>query len=304
MKKIAKHIRLLVALLLCSRIAMAAEPTILLLNSDQSVDKYKIAQENFMAELGRPLRSLDLANPRQAAVAEEVVSGESIDLIYCIGSKAYEVAHRNAPMARIVFSTIINWRRLPVRENAYGISNELHPLMQLTLFRYIFPDVKKIGVLYAEKFNQEWYDQTREEARNVGIDLVGRAITDKKEAADELKKILSEVEAYWLISDPVIISSEKTLFHLLQICDGKQVPIFTYNEVFAKYGAALIVSVDDPTVGRQAAAIAESLLAGAKIQGRVQLPAGSRIVLNLKKVRKYGLRYSQDALGNVNRIIE
>lgn len=291
-------------MLLCARITMAAEPNILVLNSNQSVDKYRTAQENFTAALNKPLRVMDLAAPKQLEAAHELLSGKSFDVIYCIGSKAYGMAHRNASMTNIVFSTILNWRRLPIGENTYGISNELHPLMQMTIFRYIFPDTKKIGVLYSERFNREWYEQASAEAKNVGIDLIARSLSDEMQAAKELDKMLPEVQAYWLISDPVIISGEKTLLRLLQMCDEKHVPIFTYNEVFAKYGAALIVSVDDQTVGRQAAAVAESLLFGATIQGKVQIPAGSRIVLNLKKIRKYGLHYSDDALGNVNRIIE
>ncbi len=303
MKTLTNIIRVLL-LLLAAPMAVKAEPNILVLNSNQSVEKYLIVQESFVSSLAQPVSVLDLATQQQLIVAEEAIGAKSFDIIYCIGSRAFNVAHQKAPTANVIFSAIINWKRLPMRDKTYGISNELHPLMQMTLFRYIFPEIKKIGLLYDERFNHEWFDQASMEAKNVGIELMGRAISDANQAGPALKKLLTEVEAYWLISDPTIISGEKTLLNLMELCDGKQVPIFSYNEVFAKYGAVLIVSLDEATVGRQAAGIAGSIITGAAIGEKVQLPVGSRVVLNLNKIRKYRLRYSVDALANVNRIIE
>ena len=66
----------------------------------------------------------------------------------------------------------------------------------------------------------------------------------------------------------------------------------------------LIVSVDNPTTGRQAAAISREVLSGDVVKKKVQLPAGSHIILNLKKANEYGLKYGEMALSVVNRFIE
>ena len=80
-------------------------------------------------------------------------------------------------------------------------------------------------------------------------------------------------------------------------------PIFSYLEAFVEYGAVLIVSVDDPTLGRQAADIARETLTGRMVADKVQLPEGSHVILNLEKVTHYGLQYNESALGAVNQII-
>ena len=87
-------------------------------------------------------------------------------------------------------------------------------------------------------------------------------------------------------------------------CDTEKIPIFSYHTAFAKFGAVLAVSADNATIGRQAASIATEVLSGTEIDDKVQFPAGSYIILNLCKVRQYGLEYNEEALDSVNSIID
>jgi putative ABC transport system substrate-binding protein len=143
-----------------------------------------------------------------------------------------------------------------------------------------------------------------EEARKMGVGIMGKTVAQNKDILPALNQLLPTVDALWLISDPVIMSDKKTLIEVFKKCDEHKVPVFTYQDVFTAYGAVLTVSVDDATIGRQAAAITREVLAAGKIGKRVQYPAGSHISLNLKKVKQYALPYNQDALGIVNQIIE
>jgi len=205
----------------------------------------------------------------------------------------------------IVFSSIINWLRLPVTPKTYGVSNELNTEMQIMLLRLIFPNIKRIGVLYSRQYNQEWFTKSCEEAEKMGIKIIGRAVLDNSNAMALLKELLNESDIFWLIPDPAIMSDKQTVFEVLKICDSLKIPIFSYNELFTKYGAILSISADDLTIARQAAGIAvEVLEKKRKINEKVQFPAGTHITLNLKKIKEYGLKYSEDALGAVNSIIE
>ena len=106
-----------------------------------------------------------------------------------------------------------------------------------------------------------------------------------------------------MISDPVILSNKKVLLQVFKDCDLSKIPVFSYNDAFAKQGAVLIVSVDDATIGRQAAGISTDVISGTTGE-KVQYPAGSRIVMNLKKIKEYGLTYEESSLSSVNEIIE
>ena len=80
-------------------------------------------------------------------------------------------------------------------------------------------------------------------------------------------------------------------------------PIYTYDKAFADLGATLIMSADIPTMIRQSAEIVSNILEYLKIEEKAQNPAGSHIILNMKKVEEYGLNLNIEALDSVNEIV-
>ena len=279
-------------------------PAVLLLNSDASVEKYRIPQEEFEKTLSLPLTSVDIGKKKwELADIEELIYDEEPELIYCIGSKAFLMARKYAGETPIVFSSIINWLRLPMTERSYGVSNELHAGMEMMLFRYIFPDIQTIGVLYSPQYTGEWFKDAKKQAQEIDYTLIGFDVS-KKSALPTLEKLLPQVDAFWLISDPEVIPSKEELRQILEECDKRKIPVFSYHEAFAKYGVVLTVSVDIPTIGRQAAGLATELAAGKIPTEHVQFPAGSHIILNIKKLAEYALPYNEEALSSVNAIIE
>jgi len=301
-----KFLQFIMCCILLFPAAIAAEkkPKILLINSDAGIEKYKIAQEEFKKAFSYPIYEVHLNEKRWDITAvEEFLYDESPNLVYCIGSKAYLVANKFIQEKPVVFSSAINWQRLPLTKNTYGVSNELPAEMQLTLFRYIFPGIKKIGIVYSEQYSGQWFRTTREEAKKIGVEIIGQAVSDNKEFSLSVKKLLPSIDALWLISDPVIISDKRMLTEVFKACDNKKAPVFTYQDIFTEYGAMLIISVDDATIGRQSARMTNELLTGSTMEQQVQYPAGSHIMLNLKKTKEFGLPYNEQALGVVNQII-
>ncbi|MBC8178500.1 MAG: ABC transporter substrate-binding protein [Deltaproteobacteria bacterium] len=280
-------------------------PKIMVINSNAAVDKYKIAQEEFTKTISTPVVEIDLGGRKwKIGEIEDLLYDEYPDLVYCIGTKAYLLANKFISDRNIVFSSVINWHRLPLSQKTYGVSSELNPEMQITLYRYIFPGLKRIGVLYSSKYNKHWFNEAQKAAKEMGIEIIGRSLSKRRNTLPELKGLLKEIDALWLISDPVVMSDKKTLIEVFKQCDISKIPILSYHNAFAEYGAMVIVSVDNPTTGRQAAAISREVLSKDVVRKKVQLPAGSHIFFNLKKADEYGLKYREMALSAVNRIIE
>ena len=303
--KIHKIICLLGFILLTATLSAEDRPKIMLINSNASVERYKIAQEEFKKTSEQPVLEVNLgARKWKLADLEDLFYDEYPDLVYCIGSKAYLVANKFVSERHIVFSSILNWQRLPVAPKTYGVSNELSSEMQIMLFRHFFPGVEKIGVLYSTQYNSQWFKKTQEEIKEMGVEVIGRSVSKSKDTVPALKALMPKIDALWLISDPVIMSEKQTLLEVFKSCDDNKLPVFAYHEAFAEYGAVLVVSVDIPTIGRQAAGIAMAVLSDEKMEEKVQFPAGSYIVMNLKKVKQYALRYNENALASVNRLIE
>ncbi|MBW2111398.1 MAG: hypothetical protein JRH00_08165 [Deltaproteobacteria bacterium] len=303
--KIFKLICFIGLVFLLSMLFADEGPKIMLINSNASVEKYRVAQEEFTKSISSPVVEVDLGSKKwKLTEIEDLLYDEYPDIVYCIGTKAYLLANRHISERNIVFSSIINWHRLPSAEKTYGVSSELNPEMEITLYRYIFPRVKRIGVLYSSKYNKHRFNEAQRAGKEMGVAITGRSLSKRRDTLPALKELLPEIDALWLISDPVVMSDKDTLMELFKECDLHKKPILSYHDAFAEYGAVLIVSVDNPTTGRQAAAISREVLAGDVVRTKVQLPAGSHIILNLKKANAYGLKYGEMALSVVNRIIE
>ncbi|MCX5799476.1 MAG: hypothetical protein NTU90_07960 [Proteobacteria bacterium] len=304
--KVQKLLRFVICFLLLLPAVLSAQkkPKVLLITSDATVVKYSAIREEFKKAFSRPILEVNL-NEKQWGInaVEEFLYDEKPDLIYCIGSKAYLTANKFIAEKPVVFSSVINWQRLPITKKTYGVSNELPSGMQITLFRYIFPKVIRIGIVYSEQYNSQWFDKTKEEARKMGVEIIGQTITKNTQFPLSVKALLPKIDALWLISDPVIISDKKNLTDVFRECNQRKVPVFTYHDIFAEYGATLIVSVDDGTIGRQSAGLSNDVLSGVKMEEKIQYPAGSHIILNLKKVKEFDLPYNEQALGIVNQII-
>ncbi len=281
----------------------AGEPSdILVINSNANVEKYKAVQDEFIKGTPYSVTTLDLGDGPDGEKIERLISGA--DLVCCIGAKAYRASYRHAKNKKVVFSSIINWRRLPMTDDTYGVSNELHTRMTILMYRSIFPKMKKIGILYSRAYTLQWFNDAKKEAEELGLEIIGRPISDSSHTERVLNGLLDNVDAYWLIPDPTVMPEKKALFNVLDICDKRKKPVLSYLDAFSVFGATLVVSADNPTIGRQAAGIAMDILSGKEIVDKVQFPAGSRITLNMKKVQDYGLEYNKNALRLVNRILK
>ncbi len=303
--KVFKLIGFIGLVFLLSVLSADEGPKIMVINSNAAVDKYRIAQEEFIKSIPTPVVKVDLGNKKlKLREIEDFLYDEYPDLVYCIGTKAYLLANKFISDRNIVFSSIINWHRLPLAQKTYGVSSELNPEMQITLYRYIFPGLKRIGILYSNKYNKQWFNEAQRSAKGMGVEIIGRSLSKRRDTLPELDGLLKEIDALWLISDPVVMSDKKCLIEVFKQCDASKIPILSYHDAFAEYGAMVIVSVDNPTTGRQAAAISREVLSKDVVKKKVQLPAGSHILLNLKKADEYGLKYREMALSAVNRIID
>jgi len=213
------------------------------------------------------------------------------------------MAYKLAEKKNIVFSLVINWRRHPIDKGTYGISNELLQGTQLMMYRYFFKDVSKIGILYNSKYNEEWFDIAVESAKDVGISIVGKSINKPGKIESALNNLLPNVDALWLIPDPTVIYDIESVNKLFEQCQAAGKPIYTYDKAFVNLGATLIMSADIPTMIKQSAEIVSSIREDMEIEENVQNPAGSHIILNMKKVEEYGLNLNIEALDSVNEIV-
>ena len=238
------------------------------------------------------------------AKLKQLIQQENPELIYCIGTKAYSLARNDAANRKLLFSAAINWRRLDIGEGTYGVANELSPAQEISLLRYFFPAIKNIGLLYNDKFSREYVETIKKDALALGINIINQPINDAQEISDALNELLPKIDMFWIISDPVVLSSKASVQQIFQSAQQQKKPVYAYSDVFIEQGAVLAISADLATIGRQSANLALMMDKDKVPEGTVQSPAGSTVTLNKCALDALQLSFNQDALDSVNKIVE
>lgn len=305
-----RRFQLLLGLALLAPYLAAAGKTaeVLVVNSDEEVEYYQQVQVEFQRNLmdRQPLHVVNLGGDRISnGELRRLVATRRPEAVYAIGSKAYLLLTELELKQPLIFSSVINWERVPLEKRVHGIANEIPPPVQFYYYRYFFPKVRRIGVLYNRAFNRELIRHAVQAAEQVGIELVPLAVSRPSRAIPLLQKNVAKLDALWLVSDPVVLSKKEQVGELFAMAEAAKLPVFAYSDAFRdQQGVCLVISVDVPTVARQAAGLVGRVVEEPTLASRVQSPAGSFISINLKRIKAFELELNDEALDSVNNIIE
>jgi len=288
--------------------AGAGPSNVLIVNTDNSVARYREIATEFRNSLQKnayqwqeyDLRGQDTADSE----LQQLIQSKTTGIIFCIGTKAYSLARNYSKDKKLVFSAAINWRRLGIDDKTYGVSNELTPNQEMSLLRYFLPAVKKIGVLFNGKYSREYLESIKQDAKTLGIVIIEHEVNNESEIGSALETLLPDVDICWLISDPIVLGSQESVQQIFQSAKQFNKPVYSYSDIFIAHGAVLSVSADIATIGRQAANLAILMDTNQVSAGTVQIPAGSMITINKCTIDNLHLKFNQDALDSVNKIVD
>ncbi len=256
--------------------------------------KYFLAEYSFKSTYLGKIKSFNLKklNIKEDGTTD-LLNPRHEDLIYCIGSKAFLFAMKNFPDNRVLVSSAVNGQHFKQNSEIYRISEQVPLETQITNIKMVFSFIKKIGIIYSPEYNEEWIENAGKEARLYGIEIKGRPY-DKSESFENLfSELLSVVDAILLIPDPRVIT-RSSFDKMMRISNSIKKPVIAYSPVFVKEGAVLSISIDNKTVGNQAAILAERIINKEKIESKTQNPVGSYTALNLKKIKELNLKINQN----------
>jgi putative ABC transport system substrate-binding protein len=106
-----------------------------------------------------------------------------------------------------------------------------------------------------------------------------------------------------LVADPFLLKDEQKVIKLFEDMHKIKKPIFAYHDLYIILGASLVVSADNPTIGRQIAHMMQ-LFNDKKEFIKIQIPMGTNVVFNKKIVESLGINYNENALSVVSKVIE
>lgn len=278
---------------------------ILVVNSNSAVPRYNIAEQAFKEVLGKDqLTTIDLSNDeRPTETLQDVLNQQHFAAIYCIGAKALGSIDYLAPATPVVYSSVLSWRQFKSSPGHYGVTSEVAPAAQLAWFKHFFPQVKRIGVLYSDD-NKELIQEAQNSANSLSLTLITTRLHKDTDRPHLINGLLDNVDALWVLPDPVVLGSEQHTIQLFEQAHQKSKAIFTYNHFYMGLGATLSIHADLATTGRQAALQVQQIQETGRGGSTIQYPAGSSISLNLKKVSDNQLQLNEDALNSVSELLD
>ena len=279
-----------ICMLLCSHAQCApltVEANITILMSSDSAP-YEAMREGFQGYLrdngvqaDYEVLQIGKDNSKAGQLAGKIAQQDPA-LIYCLGSRACQAVQQMPEQRPVVASMLLTPDSITATAQATGVFLNHSPKTQLQWLKKLFPDLKRIGVIYHPAQNQTAIDKATKTARQLGMQLVAVPVDTPKELPNALKNLLRNVDILWALPDRMVLAPQSAK-EILLTSFRNRIPVIGASAPWVKSGALYALDWDYADIGAQNAAMALQLIKGTPIN---KIPvAGPRSVaytLNLK----------------------
>lgn len=217
------------------------------------------------------------------------IRASGADLVLAVGSKAAIAAKLEIFDIPVVYSMVLHPAKYDLKAaNMVGASVKSPIGQQLNTVRSLLPNLKRIGYLYDPDKTAPLSADAVNQARQLGITFIDRQVRTTEQVPTALRELLSDVEALWLLSDSTVLTDESFTF-LLRAAFDRHVPVIGFDPEFSRRGALISFWVDSADIGKEAAHVAQTILAGSTAPPPKAFQPKQRIALNLGTAEYLGI---------------
>ena len=201
----------------------------------------------------------DLERGKQ--LAKKIRASES-SLVIAVGLKAALAAQLEIANIPILYMMIPDpLKHHLTATNMTGILLEIPADRQFKIIRSFLPSLRRVGILYDPEKTAAKLKEAESRAPTQELHVQGFPVTHEKDIPQQLRALLSESDALWLVPDSTVLTDESIRF-ILESAVAKQVPVIGFSAELTRLGALFSVSVDYVEVGREAGILAKRILNG------------------------------------------
>lgn len=249
------------------------------------------ASRAFEKALGRPVS-------RRLLRDEKIELGGKTRVVVTFGSRAAQENYPKRIMQVHCLATAIDTGD---RNKHVYVSMAANPAVILAKMRAIQPDLRKVAVLWASEYTEDYVEEMVKAGAGLDIEVAAYKAENSRELGRILRKDF-EAEAVWITPDPLLVNFDN--FEILKRFSGEEkVPLYVPTESLAEKGAAVSISVGFEEMGRSAAEAVKGFLEGRPVYGIVY-PEKVEIAVNIESARKCGIDISEKRLPGVRFIRE
>jgi ABC-type uncharacterized transport system substrate-binding protein len=213
-------------------------------------------------------------------------------LFVAVGPRALSYLSQQKITTPIIYGMVLNPESFIniSNPNVSGTALNVFSMTQLRIIKQVFPDIKKIGVLYDPKNNKNWFSSATFLAKVNGITLISIDVSDSSMIPAVLDEKAKNLDAVLFIPDATVTSTT-IIKHTIKQLILRKIPAIGYNNFFSESGATLSFITDYREVGKQVANMIYSFLNDKK-----KVPVGPifTVRLNSKVIKLLDLKLNHN----------
>ena len=284
-------------------LGQAAGPEIAILKSSD-LKAYSDAVEGFKATApgGATYVEYDLRGDlEQGKQLARKIRASDASLVMAVGLKAALAAKLEIVDVPILYMMILDpLKHHLTAANMTGVLLDISMDRQLKIMRAFLPSRHRIGMLYDPDKTTSKLKEAESYAAVHEFKLHGFAVGNEKQVPQQLRMLLSESEALWLVPDSTVLTDESIRF-ILESSVAKQVPVIGFSPEFTRLGALLSLSIDYGEVGREAGLLAKRILNDELSLPLKPVPVQRiKITVNQKTARYLGITIPKELDGMID----
>ena len=261
--------------------------------------------------------AVEIQSDRNKELAQEnlrKLDDMGLDLIYSLSSAGTKLAKRIGMQTPVVATVINHPASLGVSQEGQsssiqltGTSYYVEANKQLALYQQVFPDVKKVGMIFDSQNPAGYLAEEpfmRKACNDIGLEFVSIKVSAKSELAQATNQL---VEAG---IDLMVIPTNRLVYgnlnQVLDITNKQSIPVVSMNKQGIENGALAALFADTYNLGRQAADMAKRIIVDGVDPSQVeyQFIPDPDIILNLKSAKKLGVEFPAEILSQATIVLQ
>ncbi len=222
-------------------------------------------------------------------------------LVVAVGLKAALAAKVEIVDVPIVYMMILDpLNHQLTAANMTGTLLEVPVDRQLKIMRTFLPTLHRIGTLYDPAKTSARVKDAELQATIFDFQLKGVPVRSEKEVPQQLRALLSDVEALWLMPDSTVLTNESIQF-ILTSALAHQISVIGFSPEFTRMGGLLSLSFNYGDVGRETGLLAKRILDGEQTLPLNPVPIERvKITVNLKTAKFLGMTFPKELMSLID----
>lgn len=178
--------------------------------------------------------------------------------------------------------------------NVTGTSDALDLKLQMELLKKLYPEAKKVGVLYttSEANSEVQVKELKEKAPEYDLEIVTAGVSTSNDVAQSLDSIINNIDVMYVPTDNVIVSSMPLIY---QKTIEKKIPIIASERGQVENGALATEGIDYKKLGYQTGLMAVEIIEGKDPKDMpIQTPDEFTLTINENTVKELGIELPAD----------